>query len=308
MYNIGIVGTGRIGREISRGVVEKCSNLYVWNRDEKKAEGVKFELMKDNVEDVSLDCLVEESDIIIISAGIQTKDRKDAFEENKKIMYEYGEMASKNHDKLYIIVSNPVDENCCVFYERSGIKKERIIGFSNLDRARFSFSIGYLIKNRSSKKVDVESYVVGTHDPFMVPVFSKTLIDGVKFYDKRHSWLLEDKSKLTDNLKKYGPEQVKRIGSSTRIGTAQAMGEVIDAINGERDCVCMSYLFPRDLFSGEIGFGRDVFLGWPVRFDWLDAKPLWDQSKVEEILDKEEFSQFIRSGEASVEFLEENKY
>jgi malate/lactate dehydrogenase len=302
-YNVGIIGTGRIGREIANKIVKKCKKMYVWNRDENKAKGLRADLMKDNVEVASLEDIAEKADIVIITGGIHTPKRAEAFEENSKLMEFYNEII-KNKNKLKINVVNPVDECTYVYYSKSQRKKEGVIGFNHLDCSRLNFLIKDLVKNlTSSKKIYIESYVVGTHNEFMVPVFSRTniTIDGEKinFYDKRLG-LIEYKENIINALKNYGPEQVKKIGSSTRIGTAQAMVEVIDAINNQKDYVCMSYLF--DLFP------RETFLGWPVKFKGLDAIPLVDNKNVDNFLNEEEYFNFINAYYNSVEFLEKYRY
>lgn len=304
MHDIGIIGTGRIGRGIAPIIVEKCSKLYLYNRDKEKAEGVRDDLMKDNVEVVSLEEIVEKTDIVIIAAGIHTSNRADAFEENRKLMeYFGGDLFKGEKDKLYIIISSPSDENSYVFYKKSEIKN--IVGF-NPDCERLNFLIKDLIKNKSltSEKFNVESFVVGTHNKFMVPVLSRTnIIKGngnvFSFYDELLG-IAKHKEEIIDTLIKYGPEQIKKIGSSTRISTAQALGKVIDAINNQQSYVCVSFLF--DLFH------RKTFLGWPVKFNGLDAVPLIDNKRLSDFLDNEEYNNFIRAYDNSITFLESYKY
>ena len=112
---------------------------------------------------------IREADICIFSAGIprnpSVKTRADLLEANLSATRD-GIALLKGFSGILVTVTNPMDANNFVLCKKSGIARERCIGFGGqLDSARF----GLALRNRG---ITGFPFVLGEHGEHQVPLFS----------------------------------------------------------------------------------------------------------------------------------------
>lgn len=173
MVRLAIVGVGRIGGEVAYlasalGIADELV-LYDSAPELLKAQvldlrhtGLATEICTDKK-------LIRDADICICSAGLPrnpaVKTRADLFDANCAAVDECANLL-KGFNGVAITVTNPMDANNFLLCKRTGIPKERCIGFGGqLDSARFALAL----RNRG---ITGFSFVLGEHGEHQVPVFS----------------------------------------------------------------------------------------------------------------------------------------
>jgi malate dehydrogenase len=173
MARLAVIGVGRVGGEVaclatSLGIVDELV-LYDSAPDLLKAQvldlehtGLQIPISTDTSE-------IRDADICIFSAGIprnpSVKTRADLLEANLSATRD-GISLLKGYSGILITVTNPMDANNFMLCTKSGIERERCIGFGGqLDSARF----GLALRNRG---ITGFPFVLGEHGEHQVPVFS----------------------------------------------------------------------------------------------------------------------------------------
>jgi len=173
MARLAIVGVGRIGGEVaclasSLGIVDELV-LYDCDPGLLKAQvldlehtGLQIPISTDIAE-------IMESDICIFSAGVprnpSVKTRADLLETNLSATRDCIALL-KGFSGILVTVTNPMDANNFVLCKKTGIRRERCIGFGGqLDSARF----GLALRNRG---ITGFPFVLGEHGEHQVPYFS----------------------------------------------------------------------------------------------------------------------------------------
>lgn len=173
MARLAVIGVGRVGGEVaclaaSLGIVDELV-LYDSAPDLLKAQvldlehtGLQIPISTDTSE-------IRDADICIFSAGIprnpSVKTRADLLEANLSATRD-GISLLKGYSGILITVTNPMDANNFLLCTKSGIDRERCIGFGGqLDSARF----GLALRNRG---ITGFPFVLGEHGEHQVPVFS----------------------------------------------------------------------------------------------------------------------------------------
>jgi len=173
MARLAVIGVGRVGGEVaclatSLGIVDELV-LYDSAPDLLKAQvldlehtGLQIPISTDTSE-------IRDADICIFSAGIprnpSVKTRADLLEANLSATRD-GISLLKGYSGILITVTNPMDANNFLLCTKSGIERERCIGFGGqLDSARF----GLALRNRG---ITGFPFVLGEHGEHQVPVFS----------------------------------------------------------------------------------------------------------------------------------------
>jgi malate dehydrogenase len=173
MARLAVIGVGRIGGEVaylaaSLGIVDELV-LYDSAHDLLRAQVLDLEhtgLQIPVTTDISS---IGEADICIFSAGLprtpQIKTRADLLEANMCATRD-GISLLKGFSGILVTVTNPMDANNFVLCKKSGIGRERCIGFGGqLDSARF----GLALRNRG---ITGFPFVLGEHGEHQVPLFS----------------------------------------------------------------------------------------------------------------------------------------
>jgi malate dehydrogenase len=173
MARLAVVGVGRIGGEVayltaSLGIVDELV-LYDSAPDMLRAQVLDLEHTGLQIP-ISTDTpAIREADICIFSAGLprnpSVKTRADLLEANLSATRD-GITLLKGFSGILITVTNPMDANNFVLCKKSGIARERCIGFGGqLDSARF----GLALRNRG---ITGFPFVLGEHGDHQVPLFS----------------------------------------------------------------------------------------------------------------------------------------
>jgi malate dehydrogenase len=173
MARLAVVGVGRIGGEVayltaSLGIVDELV-LYDSAPDMLRAQVLDLEHTGLQIP-ISTDTpAIREADICIFSAGLprnpSVKTRADLLEVNLSATRD-GITLLKGFSGILITVTNPMDANNFVLCKKSGIARERCIGFGGqLDSARF----GLALRNRG---ITGFPFVLGEHGDHQVPLFS----------------------------------------------------------------------------------------------------------------------------------------
>ena len=173
MARLAVVGVGRIGGEVaylatSMGIVDE---LVLYDCDPMLLRAQVLDLEHTGLQTpISTDSTaIAESDICIFSAGIprnpSIKTRADLLDINLSATHDCISLL-KGFSGILVTVTNPMDANNFVLCKKTGIRKERCIGFGGqLDSARF----GLALRNRG---ITGFPFVLGEHGEHQVPYFS----------------------------------------------------------------------------------------------------------------------------------------
>ena len=173
MARLAVIGVGRIGGEVaylaaSLGIVDELV-LYDSAPDLLRAQVLDLEHTGLQIP-ISTDTrAIREADICIFSAGVprtpSVKTRADLLQVNLSATRD-GIALLKGFSGILVTVTNPMDANNFVLCKKSGIGRERCIGFGGqLDSARF----GLILRNRG---ITGFPFVLGEHGEHQVPLFS----------------------------------------------------------------------------------------------------------------------------------------
>jgi len=173
MARLAVIGVGRIGGEVayltaSLGIVDELV-LYDSAPDLLRAQVLDLEHTGLRIP-ISTDTpAIRDADICIFSAGMprnpSIKTRADLLEANLSASRD-GIALLKGFSGILVTVTNPMDANNFLLCKKSGIGRERCIGFGGqLDSARF----GLALRNRG---ITGFPFVLGEHGEHQVPLFS----------------------------------------------------------------------------------------------------------------------------------------
>ena len=173
MARLAIIGVGRIGGEVayltaSMGIIDELV-LYDTAPELLRAQVLDLEHTGLPLPISTDKTSIREADICIFSAGMprtpSIKTRADLLEANRSATRD-GVALLKGFSGILITVTNPMDANNFMLCKKTGIERERCIGFGGqLDSARF----GLALRNRG---ICGFPFVLGEHGEHQVPVFS----------------------------------------------------------------------------------------------------------------------------------------
>ncbi|GAB3798761.1 malate dehydrogenase [Micromonospora zhanjiangensis] len=124
--------------------------------------------------------VIEGSDVVVITAGLARKpgmSRMDLLETNAKIVRQVAENVAKfAPNAVVIVVSNPLDEMTAMAQLATQFPKQRVLGQAGmLDTARFS---NFVAEALDVPVGSVRTLTLGSHGDTMVPVPSRSTVDG----------------------------------------------------------------------------------------------------------------------------------
>jgi malate dehydrogenase len=173
MARLAVIGVGRIGGEVaylaaSLGIVDELV-LYDSAPELLHAQVLDLEHTGLPIPISTDSSSIREADICIFSAGLprnpSIKTRADLLEANLSATRD-GIALLKGFSGILVTVTNPMDANNFALCKKSGIGRERCIGFGGqLDSARF----GLALRNRG---ITGFPFVLGEHGEHQVPLFS----------------------------------------------------------------------------------------------------------------------------------------
>jgi malate dehydrogenase len=274
MARLAIIGVGRIGGEVAylasaQGIADElvlhdtAQDLLQAQALDLKHTGLELTISTDTRD-------ITKADVCIFSAGLprnpSVKTRADLLEANLMATREAAGLLT-GFSGVLITVTNPMDINNYYLCTKTGIPRERCIGFGGqLDSARFGFAL-------RSRNMIGNPYVLGEHGEHQVPLFSglgNLVPDAVR----------ED---ILSELRGVSMEVIKGKGG-TVFGPAFHLTRLAEMVltNMRKSTVCSVVL------EGEYGI-TGCSLGVPVVIgnegirtieEWpLDA---WEQKKMDE--------------------------
>lgn len=174
MTSLAVFGTGRIGggvaaRAASSGLID---HLVLYDSNENLLEAQKLDIhhMRCQVSISTDPTDLSDCDILLYTAGFPRnpaiKTRADLLESNLPAATELISYLT-NFSGICIVVSNPVDILTWYIWKKTGLPRNRIIGFGGqLDSARFQFI-------SRMHGISCDGIVLGEHGEHQVPIFSR---------------------------------------------------------------------------------------------------------------------------------------
>ncbi|GIG89534.1 malate dehydrogenase [Plantactinospora endophytica] len=199
---------------------------------------------------------IEGSDVVVITAGLPRKpgmSRMDLLETNARIVRQVAENVAKYApNAVVIVVSNPLDEMTALAQLATQFPRNRVLGQAGmLDTARFT---NFVAEALGVKVGSVRTLTLGSHGDTMVPVPSRSTVDGKPLRDVMPAEQIEE---LVVRTRNGGAEVVAllKTGSAYYAPSAAAarMARAVATDSGEVMPVCA-------WVDGEFGISG-VYLG-----------------------------------------------
>ncbi|AVT33505.1 MULTISPECIES: malate dehydrogenase [Plantactinospora] len=199
---------------------------------------------------------IEGSDVVVITAGLPRKpgmSRMDLLETNARIVRQVAENVAKYApNAVVIVVSNPLDEMTALAQIATQFPRNRVLGQAGmLDTARFT---NFVAEALGVKVGSVRTLTLGSHGDTMVPVPSRSTVDGKPLRDVMPAEQIEE---LVVRTRNGGAEVVAllKTGSAYYAPSAAAarMARAVATDSGEVMPVCA-------WVDGEFGISG-VYLG-----------------------------------------------
>ncbi|KAB1905664.1 malate dehydrogenase [Micromonospora sp. AMSO1212t] len=231
---------------------------------------------------------IEGSDVVVITAGLPRKpgmSRMDLLETNAKIVRQVAENVAKYApNAVVIVVSNPLDEMTALAQLATQFPKNRVLGQAGmLDTARFT---NFVAEALGVPVKSVRTLTLGSHGDTMVPVPSKSTVNGKPLRDAMPAEQIEE---LVVKTRNGGAEVVAllKTGSAYYAPSAAAarMAKAVAEDSGEVMPVCA-------WVDGEYGISG-VYLGVEAEIGAEGVKRV-----VETDLDADELAALKEAAEA----------
>ncbi|WP_346538289.1 malate dehydrogenase [Micromonospora sp. DPT] len=231
---------------------------------------------------------IEGSDVVVITAGLPRKpgmSRMDLLETNAKIVRQVAENVAKYApNAVVIVVSNPLDEMTALAQLATQFPKNRVLGQAGmLDTARFT---NFVAEALQVPVKSVKTLTLGSHGDTMVPVPSKSTVNGKPLRDAMPAEQIEE---LVVKTRNGGAEVVAllKTGSAYYAPSAAAarMAKAVAEDSGEVMPVCA-------WVDGEYGIAG-VYLGVEAEIGAEGVKRV-----VETDLDADELASLKEAAEA----------
>lgn len=294
---ITVVGAGAVGATLAQRILEgAAADVVLLDILKNVAQAKAYDLLDaspilghenkitgtDNYE------AIKDSDIVVITAGLPRKPgmtRDDLIAKNASIIKDVAANIKKYAPhSIVIVVTNPLDTMTYLTLKLTGFPKQKVIGMAGvLDGSRFTYLLADELKVRRSS---IETYMLGSHGDTMVPVISKTRVNG------KPVTAVMDADKLAAIVKRTrdrGAEIVSLLGSgSAYYSPSAAVARMIKAItNDTKETFVVSACL-----NGEYALD-DLCIGVPCRLGKAGIEKV-----VELELSEEEKSAFSESAQA----------
>ena len=269
MNKIAIIGAGRVGESTAQFLATRdlCREVVLSDIREGAAEGAALDIQESaslfgfdtRLSGSSNNEIIEDADIIIITAGIPRKPgmtRADVMETNVHVLDQIiDDVLNYAPESMLLLVSNPVDTLTHHALKRTGWDRGRIMGQAGvLDSSRMAAFVA-LETGLSAK--DVNAMVMGGHGDVMVPMTRFTTISGIGI---EHFLPPEKIEEIIQRTRVGGAEILKLRGNSSAYDApAAAVAEMVEAIAYDRKSVLPTVTF----LEGEYG-QNDITIGVPA--------------------------------------------
>ena len=263
---ISIIGSGLVGSSLAfLCASNSLDDIVLLNLTKSKAVGEALDISNAIPETSNITIRgtdnyseITQSRIIVIAAstGVYLKNRHEMVDAQVKMIREIGGKIKANcTSPIILIISNPVDVLTYFFQKETGFSRDSIIGVaSSLDSKRFRYLLSKKLRVQNSQISD--AYVLGEHGDSMVPIFSKTKINGKNILEIIDS---RQKEEISKDLQNYW-KSVRNLKNRSQFGIAKNTFDVIESIIKNQPLSIPASV----LLQGEYG-EKDVCMGVPVR-------------------------------------------
>ncbi len=201
---------------------------------------------------------ISNSKIIVIAAstGVYMKNRNEMTDAQVEMIKEIGKKIKTNcPSPIILIISNPVDVLTYFFQKETNFSRNKVIGIaSSLDSSRFRYFLSKKIGVKQSQISD--ACVLGEHGDSMVPIFSKTKINGKNLLEIIDSQQKEEIKRETRDYWKF----LRNFKGRSQFGIAKNVFDVIESIIKNQTLSIPGSI----LLEGEFG-EKDVCIGVPIK-------------------------------------------
>jgi malate dehydrogenase len=239
---------------------------------------------------------IEGSDVVVITAGLPRKpgmSRMDLLGVNAKIVRQVAENVAKYApNAVVIVVSNPLDEMTALAQIATQFPKNRVLGQAGmLDSARFT---NFVAEELAVPVGSVKTLTLGSHGDTMVPVPSKSTVNGKPIADLLPAEKVEE---LVTRTRNGGAEVVAllKTGSAYYAPSAAAarMAKAVAEDSGAIMPVCA-------WVDGEYGISG-VYLGVEAEIGATGVKRVVETELTEtELAGLKEAAEAVRAKQADV--------
>jgi malate dehydrogenase len=265
---VSIIGAGQVGATAAYYIAEKIiADILMVDINEglTRAKALDFlhagpmrryDVSIEGTDDYSR---IEESDVVVITAGVPRKpgmDRMDLLKVNAGIVKTASEnIGTYAPNATVIVVSNPLDVMCHVAFRTTGFAVRRVIGMAGiLDSTRFRY---FVAEELGCAPSDVHAMVLGGHGDQMVPLPRFTTVAGIPIPQLLDTQTIE---RLVDRTRNGGAEIVAHLKTgSAYFAPAASVAEMVEAIVTDRKALAPCAAFLR----GEYGI-ENLFIGVPI--------------------------------------------
>jgi len=202
------------------------------------------------------------SAVVVITAGLARKpgmSRDDLVKKNAAIVSEISSNVKKMcPGSIVIVVTNPLDVMTYLAAKAAGFERNRVFGMAGLlDTSRFVYLVASELKvSRSS----VKACIMGSHGDTMVPILSKTLVDGKPITEV----LAKDKlDSIIKRTRDRGAEIVSLLGTgSAYYSPSAAAFRMVEAVlKNSRETFVVSACLKGEYGLSDIAIGVPCVIG-----------------------------------------------
>ncbi len=118
------------------------------------------------------------ADIVIVtaSAPLTVNDSRMVYlEANARILADVVDVLPAGWPGVLLVVTNPVDPLCTWLQRRTGLPRQRVLGYTLNDSLRLKTGIGKALGTSPGR---VEAWTIGEHGSLTVPLFDRITVDG----------------------------------------------------------------------------------------------------------------------------------
>ncbi len=265
-----IIGAGFVGSSIALTLAmnSSVSKLVMIDVNKEKAEGEAMDInhglpflgqMDIYAGDYSE---VKDSDIIIITAGVNRKPgetRLDLAKKNIAITDDVIQNIMKHYNGgVILVVSNPVDILTYTIQKHSGLPQSHVFGTGTvLDTYRFKYILG---QHFHVDVTNVRGYIIGEHGDSQIPLWSTVGVAGMAY--KRYCEIYHidmDEQAIENEVRTAGAQVIQKKGA-THYAIAMAVCKIVESVINDRNSILPVSTVMRGTFGIE-----NVALSIPTR-------------------------------------------
>jgi L-lactate dehydrogenase len=284
---ITVIGVGNVGKCIANLLLTFQKPLTINLIDpDARVEGLFLDLVTagnvTNIHEIHLNNyqFFTESDFVFHTAGAKIPlgaDRDTVVKESIELTQSIFTSINFVKQPKVIVIANPVEVITYFTYVFSGLPKENVVGTGTyVDAIRFNYFASLLLKVKSS---DVESYFVGEHGKYLVPLFSKIHIQ------QNNILTLLSKNEIDNlvELTKKTALEIKKTQDSTIYGVAWCAVDVFKQFLYENQQILTISVLPNKENSALLNHSK-LAISLPVKIVKGEVKQIsnWTYTKEEQ--------------------------